>query len=192
MATRIAHGTRRVPGASFGAPALLRVAVASLLCLVLLIQPAVAAGGSGHGSGGSNNAGGNGSNNAGGNGSNNAGGNGNAGANSNAGGNGKSNAGGNGKSGNADGAVNDAASEIEDPNSALGLREAGRIHSLADAYSAAERQFGGEVIGATLALRNSKTWTYDLRLVTQDGRVRTLSYDATTLALLTVDGAPAE
>jgi uncharacterized membrane protein YkoI len=166
------------------------VAVASLLCLVLLIQPAVAAGGSGHGSGGSN--GSNGSNNAGGNGSNNAGGNGNAGGNSNAGGNGKSNAGGNGKSSNADGAVNDAASEIEDPNSALGLREAGRIHSLADAYSAAERQFGGEVIGATLALRNSKTWTYDLRLVTQDGRVRTLSYDATTLALLTVDGAPAE
>jgi hypothetical protein len=189
LATRIAYGTRHVPGAPFGAAALLRVAVASLLCLVLLIQPAVAAGGSGHGSGGSNgsnNAGGNGSNNAGGNGSNNAGG------NSNAGGNGKSNAGGNGKSSNANGAVNDAASEIEDPNSALGLREAGRIHSLADAYSAAERQFGGEVIGATLALRNSKTWTYDLRLVTQDGRVRTLSYDATTLALLTVDGAPAE
>ena len=178
MATRIAHGTRRVPGASFGAPALLRVAVASLLCLVLLIQPAVAAGGSGHGSGGSNNAGGNGSNNAGG--------------NSNAGGNGKSNAGGNGKSSNANGAVNDAASEIEDPNAALGLREAGRIHSLADAYSAAERQFGGEVIDAALTMHDSKTWTYDLRLVTQDGRVRTLSYDATTLALLTVDGAPAE
>jgi uncharacterized membrane protein YkoI len=170
----------------------LRVAVASLLCLALLVlQPAVAAGGSGHGSG-SNNGNGNSGNNAGGNGSNNAGGNGNAGANSNAGGNGKSNAGGNGKSNNAHGAVNDAASEVEDPNSALGLREAGRIHPLADAYSAAERQFGGEVIGATLALRDSKTWTYDLRLVTQDGRVRTLSYDATTLALLTIDGAPAE
>ncbi|HET6620934.1 MAG TPA: hypothetical protein VFG64_13440 [Dongiaceae bacterium] len=185
MATRIAQGTRRVPGASFGASALLRVAVASFLCLALLIQPALAAGGSGHGNGSSNGNGNSG-------GGNNAGGNGNAGGNSNAGGNGKSNAGGNGKSSNAHGAVNDAASEVEDPNSALGLREAGRIHPLADAYSAAERQFGGKVIDAVLALRDSKTWTYDLRLVTQDGRVRTLSYDATTLALLTIDGAPAE
>lgn len=183
MATRIAHGTRHVPGA----PALLRAAVASLVCLALLIQPAIAVGGSGGNGNGGNNGNGNGGNNAGGN--SNAGGNGNAGGNSNAGGNGKSNAGGNGV---GRGGVNDTASEVDDPNSALGLREAGRIHPLADAYSAAERQFGGEVIGATLALHGSKTWTYDLRLVTQDGRVRTLSYDAATLALLTVDGVPAE
>jgi uncharacterized membrane protein YkoI len=56
----------------------------------------------------------------------------------------------------------------------------------------AERAFGGEVIDATLELNAAGGWTYDLRLVADDGRVRTLSYDATTLALIAVDGEATE
>jgi hypothetical protein len=190
VATRIAHGTRSIR-APFGAAAPARVAAASLLCLALVIGPAFA-GGHGSNNGGSNNGG---SNNGGGNsgGSNNGGSN-NGGGNNGGSNNGASNnAGGNGKAkGQAHAASGDESSEAEDANAALGLREAGRIHPLADAYNAAEGQFGGKVIDATLALHGSRTWTYDLRLVTDDGRVRTLSYDATTLALLAVDGMPVE
>jgi hypothetical protein len=112
-------------------------------------------------------------------------------AGGNGGDNGKGNAGGNGK-GNAggNGGADAAGSGIQDENTALGLREAGAIHPLNDAYAAAERQFGGEVIDATLERSDVGGWTYDLRLVTEDGRVRTLSYDATTLALRTIDGKP--
>lgn len=196
MATRIAHGTRSIR-APFGVAALVRVAVASLLCLALLIGPALA-GAHGGNNGGSNNGGGGnsgGSNNGGGNngGSNNGGSN-NGGSNNGGSNNGGTNsAGGNGKAkGHAHATTGDESSDAEDANAALGLREAGRIHPLADAYNAAEGQFGGKVIDATLALHGSRTWTYDLRLVTDDGRVRTLSYDATTLALLAVDGEPVE
>ena len=121
-------------------------------------------------------------------------GNGNAGGNGggNAGGNGKGNPGGNGKSNNNGRAGGNTPSEIAEPASALGLREAGVIHPLADAYAAAERQFGGEVIGATLEQQSASAWNYDLRVVTADGRVRMLSYDAATLALIAVDGEPVE
>jgi hypothetical protein len=125
---------------------------------------------------------------AGGNGNANGQGNGNAGGNS--GGNGKSNAGGNGKS-NAGANADAGTPDVPDSNTALGLRESGVIHSLTDAYAVAEGQFGGEVIDATLEPGSAGAWTYDLRLVTDDGRVRTLSYDATTLALIAVDGEPA-
>jgi hypothetical protein len=128
---------------------------------------------------------------AGGNGAGNSHGNGNGG--SNAGGNGKGNAGGNGKgNGNGSAGANAGSAKAEDPNAALGLRESGAIRSLEDAYTTAEHQFGGEVIDAALNLRSARMWTYDLRLVTDDGRVRTLSYDAATLALIAVDGRPAE
>ena len=124
-----------------------------------------------------------------------AGGNGNANgqgnAGNNAGGNGKSNAGGNGK-GHAGPNADAGTAGAEDSNTALGLRESGVIHSLTDAYTVAERQFGGEVIDATLEAGSGGAWTYDLRLVTDDGRVRTLSYDATTLALIAIDGKPAQ
>jgi hypothetical protein len=75
---------------------------------------------------------------------------------SNAGGNGKSNVGGNGK-GHAGGnsGANSAGSGVQDKNTALGLREAGAIHPLNDAYAAAEHQFGGEVIKASLELREA-------------------------------------
>jgi len=116
---------------------------------------------------------------------------GNGGGSSNAGG--KSNAGGNGKS-NSHGhaGVNSEAAELRDLNSALGLREAGMIRPLTDVYTEAERRFGGEVIDALLELRDARVWTYDLRLVTDDGWVRTLSYDATTLALIAIDGKPVQ
>jgi hypothetical protein len=200
VTTRIAHGTRSIR-APFGAAALVRAAAASLLCLALLIGPALA-GSHGSNNGGSNNGGGNsgggnsgGSNNGGSNnGGGNSGGSNNGGSNNGGSNNGASNnAGGNGKAkGQANAAPAGESSEPEDANAALGLREAGRIHPLADAYNLAEGQFGGKVIDATLALHGSRTWTYDLRLVTDDGRVRTLSYDATTLALLAVDGEPVE
>lgn len=144
--------------------------MAMLLGFCLVANPALA-GGNGNGNGQGNN--GNGG--------------------SNAGGNGKGNAGGNGK-GHAGGnsAAHGAGPGVQDENTALGLREAGAIHSLNEAYAVAERQFGGEVINASLELGEAGKWTYSLRLVTEDGRVRTLSYDATTLALLTIDGEPAQ
>jgi uncharacterized membrane protein YkoI len=69
------------------------------------------------------------------------------------------------------------------------LREAGRIRSLDDVYSKAERQLDGEVIGAKL-VSSREGWTYDVRVVTRDGHVRQARYDASTLALRSVDGAP--
>jgi hypothetical protein len=150
-----------------GNPRALPLLLAMLVGLCLMASPVLAAGnGNAGGQGNSGNAG------------------------NNAGGNGKSNAGGNRKS-NAGGNSANSGSGVQDSNAALGLREAGRIHSLTDAYAVAERQFGGEVIDATLADNAAGGWTYELRLVTDDGRVRTLSYDATTLALLTIDGYPA-
>ena len=137
--------------------------------------------------GGNGNGGGNG--NAGGNGNGGPGGKGNASGNSGA----KSNAGGNGK-GQPKGAVSDttAAPEIETPNDALGLLESGRIHSLADVYRVAEQQFGGEVIAASLVAQGERSWVYDLRIVTDDGYVRNVAYDATTLALISMIDNPAE
>jgi uncharacterized membrane protein YkoI len=112
-------------------------------------------------------------------------GNGNGGGNSNAGGNGKSNAGGNGPT-----AGTPPTDEFS--NSPLGLREAGAIQPLADVYSAAEQQFGGEVIGAKLLPDERDGWTYDLRIVTEDGYVHDVSYNAVTMALISVDGDPIE
>ena len=163
-------------GAALRRTALL--AIMCLACLSISLPPALAAGGNGKG-----NAGGNGNGNAGGNG----------GANSNAGGNGKGNAGGNGKS-NAGGnnGLGAAGSEDASPTSALSLRESGAIHPLAEAYAIAERQFGGKVLDASLTAHQGSGWRYDIHLVTDDGQVRTLSYDAATLSLMSVDGEPIE
>jgi hypothetical protein len=116
--------------------------------------------------------------------------NGGAGGAGNAGGNGKSNAGGTAKGGSAGRAALDGVSEGTASVKAFRLRESGEIHPLADAYAVAERQFGGEVIDATLEQQSASVWRYDLRVVSDDGRVRTLSYDAATLSLISVDGEP--
>jgi len=129
-------------------------------------------------------AGGNGGGN--GNGGNSGGGNGNAGGNSGA----KSNAGGNGKSHGA--RPDPAVPEIETPNSALGLLESGAIHPLAEIYALAERRFDGEVVDAKLVADGKQGWVYDLRVVTRDGHVRNVSYNAGTLALTSMNGEPVE
>ena len=122
-----------------------------------------------------------------------AGGNGNGGGNAGGNSGAHSNAGGNGK-GQPKGAASDttAPPEIETPNDALGLLESGRIHSLADVYRVAEQQFGGEVIAASLVAQGEQSWVYDLRIVTDDGYVRNVAYDATTLALISMIDDPAE
>jgi uncharacterized membrane protein YkoI len=43
------------------------------------------------------------------------------------------------------------------------------------------------VIGAKLMVDDTKRLTYDVRVVTEDGRVRRARYDAGSLALLSVD-----
>jgi uncharacterized membrane protein YkoI len=86
----------------------------------------------------------------------------------------------------------DTPAEIEDPNSALGLREAGQIRPLGDLYKVAERQLDGEVIDAKLVGTSRQGWSYDLRVVTRDGHVRQARYDAATLALRSLDGQPVE
>jgi uncharacterized membrane protein YkoI len=80
--------------------------------------------------------------------------------------------------------------EVEDPNSALSLRESGKIKSLGDLYSVAEKQLEGEVIDAKLVGTVTGEWAYDLRVITKDGLVREARYDAATLALRTLDGQP--
>ena len=82
--------------------------------------------------------------------------------------------------------------EIEDPNSALSLRETGQIRPLGDLYSVAEKQLDGEVIDAKLVGTADGAWTYDLRVVTRDGLVHQARYDAATLALRSLDGQPVE
>ncbi len=82
--------------------------------------------------------------------------------------------------------------EIEDPNSALSLRETGQIRPLGDLYTVAEEQLDGEVIDAKLVGTVTGDWTYDLRVVTSDGVVHQARYDAATLALRSLDGQPVE
>ena len=82
--------------------------------------------------------------------------------------------------------------EIEDPNSALSLRESGQIRPLGDVFKVAERQLDGEVIDAKLVGTTVQGWSYDLRVVTRDGHVRQARYDASTLALRALDGQPIE
>jgi hypothetical protein len=81
--------------------------------------------------------------------------------------------------------------EIEDPDSALNLHESGRIRSLGDVFSAAERQLDGKVIDAKL-VGSREGWSYDVRVVTRDGHVREARYDAKTLDLRSVNGEPVE
>jgi hypothetical protein len=156
------------------------------------------AGGNGNGnaSGGNSNAGGNGNGNAGGGNSNAGGGNSNAGGNGNPGGNGNGTPGGAGdRSGGrpvASYASGAPETEISDPNSVMGLREAGEIRPLGDVYTVAEQQLGGEVIDAKLVGTARRGWSYDLRVVTEDGRVRNARYNAATLSLQSLDGKPVE
>ncbi len=82
--------------------------------------------------------------------------------------------------------------EVEDPNSALSLREAGKIKSLGDLYSVAEKQLDGDVIDAKLVGTVAGDWQYDLRVITRDGLVHQARYDAATLALRTLDGQPVQ
>lgn len=173
-ARRVGHSAARLHRAT----GIFASFAAILVSSSILLEPVFAAGNGPANSGANSN--GNGSGNSGGNGE------------GNAGNNGKGNPGGGGKSGNNGRAAANAPTEVAEPASALGLREAGVIHPLAEAYAAAERQFGGEVIDATLEQENASAWRYDLRVVTGDGRVRTLSLDAATLALITVDGVPVE
>lgn len=151
-------------------------AAAELAASVVWSAPAFAQGkGGGGGNGGGGNGGGNGGGGHGG---------GNSGGNGNAGGQGH----GHGKGG----APGQAApgGEIE-ADSALTLSESGAIKPLAEIYAAAEQQFGGRVIGAKL-IAESAGWTYDVRVVTEDGHVHSVSYDATTLSVTSLDGEPSE
>jgi hypothetical protein len=182
---RAEQGGTRAPRAMLAAAVILGMIAAQVLAPVLWSDPASAAGnGGGNGGGGGGGGGGNGGGGGGGSGGGNDGGNG---GGSNAGGNGKSNAGGNGKGKPADaGATAPADDGIS--SSPLTLREAGAIRPLADVYSAAEEQFGGEVIDAKLMTDGRQGWTYDVRIVTDDGYVHDVSYNAVTLGLLAVDG----
>jgi len=161
---------------------------ASEAVLTVWSDPAFAKNGNGNGGGnGGGNSGGNGGGNSGGNGGGNSGG--------NSGGNGNSNAGGNGKGKGATASTDDGApaeTQVEDPNSVLGLREAGVIRPLEDVYKVAEKQLDGVVLDAKLVGSTGQGWNYDLRVVTEDGHVHKARYDATTLALRALDGQPVE
>jgi len=176
VAKRAVDRMGHIAGALRGATTALSLSAAMLVSFSILPAP-VFAGGNGVGNGN-----GNGSEN----------GHGNAGGSGNPGNSGKGNPGGAGKSDNNGRTATDAVSKIVEPASALSLRESGTIRPLSDAFIVAKRQFGGDVIDATLEIQDATTWTYDLRLITDDGRVRALSYDAATLVLITVDGVPVE
>ncbi|WP_119299734.1 hypothetical protein [Dongia deserti] len=59
-------------------------------------------------------------------------------------------------------------------------------------YKVAEQQLNGEVIDAKLVGTTADGWSYDLRVITRDGHVRQARYDASTLALRSLDGQPIE
>lgn len=164
------------------ATASVSLAAAELVLSAQWSAPAFAKGG--------NNAGGNGGGNAGGGNSGNAGGgNSNAGSgNSNAGGSGKSNAGGKGKGQTG---ANGAPAEAP-ANLAIDLRNSGLIQPLAELYAKAERDFGGKVINARLIQDQVAGWVYDVRVVTAGGHAHDVSYRATNLAVLSVDGESVE
>jgi hypothetical protein len=182
----------RKAGRLFCAAAIsLGLAVGELALSAHWSEPAFAKGnGGGNGGGNSGNGGGSGG-----------GGGGNAGAgNNNAGGNGNSNAGagnnnagGNGKGKGASaaaGAAEDPASAL--PDTALELRTTGQIKPLAEVYQDAERRFGGKVVDARLVGDEASGWTYDVRVRTEDGYVRDVSYNATNLAVRSIDGQPVQ
>ena len=83
--------------------------------------------------------------------------------------------------------------EIEDPNSALSLRESGQIRPLGDLYKVAERQLDGEVIDAKLVgtARQGPGPTI-CASSRATGMVHQARYDAATLALRSLDGQPVE
>lgn len=119
--------------------------------------------------------------------------NGNAGGNGGGNGGGAGNAGGNGGGhGNAGGKGGGANAPAADPDTALSLRNAGRIKPLSEVYAAAERQFDGEVIDARLVGDQIAGWAYEVRVVGEDGRLHDVTYGATNLAVVSVDGEPVE
>jgi hypothetical protein len=181
---RRARDETRLAEALLVAALIIGMTAGEIVVPLLWSSRAFAGGNSGGGSNAGSNANGNG----------NAGGNGDGGGNANAGGNpgAKSNAGGNGKSQTKGAAPGEAVPEIATPNSALGLLESGRIQSLTEVYRVAEQQFGGEIIAATLVSHGKKGWIYDLRIVTEDGYVRNVAYDASTLTLTSMIDDPAE
>lgn len=170
------------------ATASVSLAAAELVLSAQWSAPAFAKGGNNAGGNGGGNAGGG---NSGGNSGNAGGGNSNAGSgNSNAGGNGKSNAGGNGKGKGQTGA---SAAPAEAPaDLAIDLRNSGLIQPLAELYATAERDFGGKVVNARLINDQVAGWVYDVRIVTEDGHAHDVSYRATNLAVLSVDGESVE
>jgi hypothetical protein len=162
----------------------LSLAAGELVLSACWSEPAFAKGGGNAGG----NGGGNGGGNAGGNSGGNSGGNGNSNA-----GSGNNNAGGNGKGKGASAVASDAedaASAL--PDTALELRINGQIKPLAEVYALAERQFDGKVVDAKLVGDEASGWTYDVRLVTEDGYLRDVSYNAANLAVLSIDGQPVQ
>lgn len=61
--------------------------------------------------------------------------------------------------------------------------EAGEIRPLRDILTAAEKAYGGRFIAAELE-RHDGRWVYEIKLITADGRVAKLYYDAGSGALL--------
>jgi hypothetical protein len=179
---RRARGETRFAGALLAAALIFGMTADEIILPQPWSSPAFAQGNA------NGNAGGNGNGNDNGNTGGNGGGSGNAGGNTGANGN----AGGHGKSQGEGSAASAAASEAAAPNSALGLLESGRIQPLAEVYRVAEQQFGGEVVDAKLVADGKQGWAYDLRVVTQDGYVRNVSYNASTLTLTSMNGAPAK
>lgn len=82
--------------------------------------------------------------------------------------------------------------QVQSPDAAMQLRDAGSIRPLSELYAAAEKQFRGKVVDAKLIGDVQTGWFYDVRVVTEDGHTHDVSYQATNLALVSIDGEPVE
>lgn len=79
------------------------------------------------------------------------------------------------------------ADDARDHDRARRAREAGEILPLTTVLTAVEREFTGKVIEVELE-RDDGRWIYEVELLTEDGSVLELTYDAATGRFLDGEG----
>ena len=87
----------------------------------------------------------------------------------------------------ATGAVLAADDDDDDHVQARRARDAGEIVSLEKILAAVDARFTGQVVEVELE-RDDGRWEYEVELLTRDGDVLELTFDAATARLLEVEG----
>lgn len=80
-----------------------------------------------------------------------------------------------------------ALANDDDPMQARRALEAGKIVSLEKILAAAEAAYEGQIVEVELELENDR-WEYEIELLTREGNLIELKYDAATARLLSAQG----